>query len=421
MQAYNDWAAMANAVPPTATPAHQYIDPNTFTQADPTTQAQTVPAMDQERQRVYQTMWELGQQVNSLTQSQGQIQAALEILVQRLAASPAPPTPIPQATQPTAPPIPPAVPVPAPAPAPVPVPIPNPTPAPAPNPPPNPPIVTHNTVPTPQGVPRFNPPTPFDGNVVNVESFMNSIDTAAHLQRAQLPTEFDKALMLSTYLKSGSPTSWFNGIRKSAPHLLNDFDALKQNFRDHFGDTDIVGTANRKLNALEQTGSCAVYASKSRELHAHLELTDQTKIEKFYNGLKDTVKDALIHEKVIPTIFDNYAELVISLDNRIHSRHLERKDDKKSHTARPSATPRSHYTPPPSTPVASSSSEAVPMEIDAIKRGPITKEEKERRRREGLCFYCGKGKHLVDDCPNMSPQAKAARAKAKASSSSGKA
>ena len=63
------------------------------------------------------------------------------------------------------------------------------------------------------------------------------------------------------------------------------------------------------------------------------------------------------------------------------------------------------------------------MEIDAVKRGPISAEEKARRKKEGLCFYCG-GKHLAKDCPNMSAKAKAdfeARQKTRSSSSSGKA
>ena len=70
-------------------------------------------------------------------------------------------------------------------------------------------------------------------------------------------------------------------------------------------------------------------------------------------------------------------------------------------------------------PVASSSG-VVPMEIDAMRRGPLTAEEKDRRRKNGLCFYCGQGKHLARDCPNMSEQKKKALV-AKASPASGKA
>ena len=38
-----------------------------------------------------------------------------------------------------------------------------------------------------------------------------------------------------------------------------------------------------------------------------------------------------------------------------------------------------------------------PMDIGRV-RGPLTNEEKQRRRVQGLCLYCGKSGHLVKDC-----------------------
>lgn len=38
------------------------------------------------------------------------------------------------------------------------------------------------------------------------------------------------------------------------------------------------------------------------------------------------------------------------------------------------------------------------MEIDALRhRGPVSPQERERRREQGLCAYCG-GKHKIDMC-----------------------
>lgn len=353
---------------------------------------------EDERTAVHRAIWEMGQQVMTLTQTQTSIQAALDAITQRLTSS-APPT---------------TIPVPTPAPASIPPPAAPSAPAPS---------AAPALLPLPQGVPRFKQPTEFDGNASRVESFLNSIETAVSLQRAQLPTDNDKALFLSTYLKDGSPTSWFATVKATAPHLLHNFSGLLQHFRTHFGDPDVVRTSERKLRALTQTGSCAIYASKSREYHAHLHMTDQTKINRFYDGLKDGVK-ALLVGQTKPMDFDKYVDLCIRLDNEFHERELELKSIKKSSGAHPKSfttyhTPRSNFTPSPAP--TTSSTDPVPMEIDAIKRGPISKEEKERRRKEGLCFYCGQGKHSVDNCPNMSDKAKAARAKAKATPSAGKA
>lgn len=157
-------------------------------------------------------------------------------------------------------------------------------------------------------------------------------------------------------------------------------------------------------------------------------MTDQTKINRFHKGLKEGVRNLLVG-KPKPTKFDDYVKLCIELDNAYHEHELELKASKKSSTTKSSSlsyhTPRPNYAPSPSapasTPSALASSDVVPMEIDALKRGPLTQEEKDRRKRLGLCHYCGQGKHMVDNCPNMSAKAKAARANAKASPSSGKA
>jgi hypothetical protein len=39
------------------------------------------------------------------------------------------------------------------------------------------------------------------------------------------------------------------------------------------------------------------------------------------------------------------------------------------------------------------------MQIDAARYKPLSQGEKDRRRREGLCFYCGSSKHKLLECP----------------------
>jgi hypothetical protein len=60
------------------------------------------------------------------------------------------------------------------------------------------------------------------------------------------------------------------------------------------------------------------------------------------------------------------------------------------------------------------------MEINATKaksHSPLTNEEKACRKCKGLCTYCSQGKHLIEDCPNMSAHAKKALAACKAAPS----
>jgi hypothetical protein len=99
------------------------------------------------------------------------------------------------------------------------------------------------------------------------------------------------------------------------------------------------------------------------------------------------------------------------MDNRIHRRELERHPGKSSknseHLHVPSENkPATHHASHVSPPAAPSSTDVAPMEIDAIRRGPISAAEKDRRKRERLCFYCGQPGHNVMNCPNRSERAK---------------
>lgn len=263
----------------------------------------------------------------------------------------------------------------------------------------------------------------FDGSAANVVPWLCEIQDAVHLQRATLPTDYDKSVYLAGYLKQGTPKSWYQGIRASNEDLLYDFDALVKDFRDHFGDSNVSATSLRKLKVLKQTGSCASYASRSRELHVDCDLNESTKIDLFYAGLKDPVKDLLLNVKR-SLVFDEFVAQCVDIDNRLHERELERKHNTSAPT--PRRTQDHHHSRQNHTQAAAplTSSQVVPMEIDAVKRGPISTDEKARRKREGLCFYCGQGKHRVEDCPNMSEKAKLAfkaRRNAQQASSSGKA
>lgn len=262
----------------------------------------------------------------------------------------------------------------------------------------------------PRGVAKFREPRLFKGNATEVDAFVDEVLSAVELSRSSLPTDMDKALYLSTYLDNGSPRSWFTAIRRTNDDLLHDFDALIEDFRQHFGDPDTEGTALRKIENLRQTGSCASYASKFRELLVYVNFNTSTTIQKYYEGLKDEVKDLLLTVHDPPNSFDEYVDLTTAIDNRLHRREVERKTAKKVAPRQHSTTDTSMQRHAPAKPSTSTSlPPGVPMEIDATKtvpRQPLTKEERDRRFAQGLCLYCGGAEHTVKNCPNMSERAK---------------
>ncbi|EIW76442.1 hypothetical protein CONPUDRAFT_111405 [Coniophora puteana RWD-64-598 SS2] len=173
----------------------------------------------------------------------------------------------------------------------------------------------------------------------------------------------------------------------------------------------------RKIQALKQTGSCAAYAARFRELLPLVDFSPTTQLDQFKNGLKLAVRDLVRGVRPKPKTFDEYVALAIEFDNDLHEDELAAKHMREPprrglelREVRRTAPP----SPRPST-SAAASSDVVPMEVDAVKfRGPLSQEEKDRRKRLGLCDYCGQGKHSADDCPNKSDKAKRRDAERKA-------
>lgn len=280
--------------------------------------------------------------------------------------------------------------------------------APAPVPAPIPPVAT--AVYTSGDRPmKAKEPRMFNGATSEVEPFIDEVETNIRLQR--MTNDLDKTSYLSTYLKDGNPKTWYYGIKTLNMSLLSDYSAFIAAFRLQFADPNYSRTALRKIKALRQTGSCASYAARFRELLPHVEFSDQTKLDQFKEGLKASVRDAVITVRPKPTNFDAYVDLVIDIDNELHENELNAREHAQNLRSTASSS-RSHR-PVASTPQVSStssvapSSEVVPMEVDAVKfRGPLTQDEKDRRRRNNLCMYCGGTGHNADTCPNKSAKAK---------------
>ncbi|KAF5375627.1 hypothetical protein D9757_008526 [Collybiopsis confluens] len=156
----------------------------------------------------------------------------------------------------------------------------------APQPPPPAPAPAAAPVPvavTSQGKPpSFEKPDRFKGKSSEVETFVDAIQDAIELQGNSLATERSKCIYMSTFLEN-SPKQWYRGIKKSHPHLLDNFSLFLKAFIDHFGDSNLAYNATGKLEKLTQTGSAAAYAAKFRELLVYVNWTEESKINHILN------------------------------------------------------------------------------------------------------------------------------------------
>src|SRR6266496_5958294 len=106
-----------------------------------------------------------------------------------------------------------------------------------------------------------------------------------------------------------------------------------------YRDLDIVKSITQEINALGQTSSVSAYASEFRRLQAYIAWNDQALFDRFYNGLRDNVKDGLVHENPRPALLETLISAALHIDARIYERILERKAT-SSANARQVSTPR---------------------------------------------------------------------------------
>ena len=279
---------------------------------------------------------------------------------------------------------------------------------------------------------RFGSDVPaFDGKAQHLESFLFNVSTRMDAQKASLPADSDRVNFFATFLGNGPGFQWFMSLRQTKDATLLNFDRFVEAFKRHFADPNLKDRMREALDSHKQSGPVAKYAARFRKIASYLDLFTESKTDKFLRGLKPEIR-ALYRTKDLPATLNGIIEECIAYDGRIR-----RIDNLDQHDAKPitrASAPSSSSSSPifeyPQTHTSTSTSTSTstfdtvslptdtPMQIDAARiqamlteHGKLTPEEKQRRKDQGLCFYCGLGPHITENCP-IAPEPVRARSKA---------
>ncbi|QRV77801.1 Retrotransposon-derived protein PEG10 [Ceratobasidium sp. AG-Ba] len=170
--------------------------------------------------------------------------------------------------------------------------------------------------------------------------------------------------------------------RRRLPPALQSWETLEQSFLSAFGDPDAGRAAERKITALEQTGSTVDYWTEFQTLTADLSWNDSAYRAQFRRGLHWKVKEQLSMLPQDPTDLDELVTIAIRIDNARRENELDRTRTKAS-----SAGTRS-------------------MATTKVTRAPVSTEsanyvdqaEKDRRKAAGECIKCGRKGHSAKEC-----------------------
>ena len=265
--------------------------------------------------------------------------------------------------------------------------------------------------------PKLNPPKPFDGTRAEYKSFIMQLNLIFNSDPARYTgTNADNAKIAyaASYL-SGSAKEWFQ------PHVNETTGAISfptwtefvAALRAAFEDPDAYQTAYNKISTLKQERDCSSYYATFVPLATVLGIDERTKISFFKKGLNAELKKALSYQITLPTGFDEFVQACIKIDNQIRA-------NKEARDAIP-RTQGGQFAPTPST---STGTHSGPMDLSGAryrsqKRGPVTDQEKKRRRDNNLCLYCGSSGHWASQCPHKRSRGKPSAAAAVTATSEG--
>ncbi|KAL7841399.1 hypothetical protein SRHO_G00250900 [Serrasalmus rhombeus] len=195
---------------------------------------------------------------------------------------------------------------------------------------------------------------------------------------SQFRLETDKVHFVISLL-TGRAKEWATALWTINSEILQSESRFLSQFKAVFAHSPTGKEVGSQICDLKQgTRSAADYALDFRTLAAGSGWSEPALKTMFMRGLREDVQAELVFRG--PELTLNQAiEAAISLDSLLRGRRRLMRESL-----------------PPVFSGESSPREAEPMQLG---RTRLTPEEKQRRRREGLCLYCGQAGHLCSSCP----------------------
>lgn len=198
-------------------------------------------------------------------------------------------------------------------------------------------------------------------------------------------TERQKIAMAVTFFEPEKPAEhWIRSYAKylytgtaGTPVWLKTWADFATELRRKFGDPLDAETTFRKLRALRPTGSARDYAVCFQELAERTQQTEEYKALHFRQFLKVSVRNVLAGKRF--TSLNELMDAAIAVDEDLF-------EGRRFDFVRPGRS-------------LAVTTGPVPMEVDSTTaRGPISLEERQRRREQNLCFRCGESGHRAASC-----------------------
>ena len=261
--------------------------------------------------------------------------------------------------------------------------------------------------------PKVKDPETFHGQRDSLNAFILECELIFELQPSRFGDDRTRVSYMISLLR-GTPLLAVRPLMSYDPRpiMLDSHRLFVEYLQTNYGDPDEKGTARRKLKNLRQNGPASTYFAELQQYIAILGWKDQDPIiDRAIDGLKPYLKDEVARAGHRPETLADLVSFIVPLDNRLYEREQERKYEAKAVVAKPATRPTTEpssiisttFTPRSANVNQTSSAPATQQRFNGP-RGPISDEEKQRRRDHNLCLRCAKPGHIAVDCTTGRPQ-----------------
>lgn len=246
----------------------------------------------------------------------------------------------------------------------------------------------------------------YHGDKAKLRTFLSQLRVAFALHGAKYPDGPTRVTFVAQYLR-GSAQAWFepyltdyySGKETREPDteaIFKKFKNFEEAIQQIFGSLDEERTAARMIQQLRQTGSAAQYYSHFRQLVARVDWDDDAKAAAFYMGLSDAVKDQMMPQP--PNEYKTLVNRSLQIDNRLYERRMEKNQRYGYRFTGGNRGRRNNYGDPMDLDMMQHGGASRPRKPSHFNKGQGSNQERDRRRRENLCYNCGKSGHRAKEC-----------------------
>ena len=230
----------------------------------------------------------------------------------------------------------------------------------------------------------------FAGDRRYLKGFLAKMNLIFMISPDRFPTDETKVIYIISRLY-GNAMNWAASLIENQDPCFLDYDAFIAKINSVYGSFDSTFVANQKLRTIRQRqlGDVRNYILEFNRYADESSWNEEAKMDAFLAGLNDQIANRILEMFPGPRSLSAMQTIAARIDSRIVANRNFFNSSNRSNNRPRNSNNNSNK----------KKWNSKKKNFNSKFHGPLSNEEKERRRRENLCLYCGSSQHTLDNCP----------------------